>query len=1080
MTTTIPAFDVCGPLPTGTTVLEASAGTGKTFTIAALAARYVAEGRAGLRELLLVTFGRAATAELRQRVRERLVSAERGLADPAAARAGDDVVLALLADAGPGEVAARRQRLAAAVADFDAATIATTHQFCHQVLAGLGITSDSDPDATFVEDLDDLVTEVVDDLYIRKYARTGAPVPHFGREVALAIARQAVADSQARLEPAAAPPDSFAGVRYRFACAVRSEVERRKASRRLYCYDDMLTGLQAALADPARGPAACTRLRERYPVVLIDEFQDTDPVQWAIVSTAFHGHTTLVLIGDPKQAIYAFRGADVVSYLTAAGAAPAHATLATNWRSDEQVLSAFETVFGHAALGDSRITVRPVRAATPAKPRVLAPFRLRVLARTGFTLNKPGLIPAADARDAVATDLAADIAGRAGLVPGDVAVLVRTHRQSTQVHEALTALGVPAVLAGATSVFGTPAARDWLVLLEALEQPHRRARVAAVALSGLIGWSAQRLAVATEPDLDELGATLRQWARLLDQRGVAALLEAVTATGLPARLLAERAGERHLTDLRHIGMAMHAAATEGTLGLTAVAEWLRRRIDEAPHDVSLERSRRLESDDDAVQILTVHSSKGLEYPVVYLPFGWDRHMGKPDLLHLHDDNGARVLDVGGPSGPGYTLGLRRHLAEEAGEDLRLLYVALTRAANQVVAWWAPTLNTTASALHRFLFGRPGAGENPLPEYPVPADAAALDHLRHLNLAVERITPAPPAPFHGTRTDPPSLSAARFHRHLDLGWRRTSYSRLTAAHHDQATAASQEAPGVRSEPDVGIEDELDAFAEGEAEGGDAPMGGLPKGAAFGTLLHTLLEDLDFTATDLHAALLERAQPLIAATALTLDPDELAQAMLPSLHTPLGPLAGNRSLTGFSPADRLAELDFELPLDGGDLPRSGPPVTLGLFGDSLARHLPADDPLHGYAQQLREPSLSSQRLRGYLTGSIDAVLRLPGPRYLVVDYKSNWLGGAPLTAYAYRSSALAEAMIAAHYPLQALLYAVALHRYLRWRQPGYDPRTHLGGVLYLFLRGMNGPETPPGQGVFSWRPPAALIEELSDLL
>jgi exodeoxyribonuclease V beta subunit len=250
------------------------------------------------------------------------------------------------------------------------------------------------------------------------------------------------------------------------------------------------------------------------------------------------------------------------------------------------------------------------------------------------------------------------------------------------------------------------------------------------------------------------------------------------------------------------------------------------------------------------------------------------------------------------------------------------------------------------------------------------------------------------------------------------------------------------------------------------------------------LHALLEGTDFAAPDLPAVLTDRARELLGPAPLA--PPDLAAALLPALQTPLGPLADDRSLTGFGLADRLDELEFELPLDGGDRPSPGPAVTLSVLGDCLERHLGPADPLTRYAGRLRSEELGPQLLRGYLTGSIDAVLRLPGPRYVVVDYKSNWLGpfGAPLTAYHYRPDALEDAMIAAHYPLQALLHAAALHRYLRWRQPGYDPSVHFGGVLYLFLRGMCGPETPASggipYGVFSWRPPEALIVELSDLL
>ncbi|WP_232323429.1 UvrD-helicase domain-containing protein [Catenuloplanes japonicus] len=1111
-------FDVCGPLPSGTTVLEASAGTGKTYTIAALAARYVAEGRARLDELLLVTFGRSATAELRSRVRARLVDISRKIGQ----NPGGDPLAALLSAVPPDELENRRARLAAALRDFDAATIATTHQFCHRMLAELGLAADADPAATFAENLNDLVTEVADDLYLRKYGVPGAEEPPFGRRIALEIAREAVADAQARLAPSG--PD----VRSRFATAVRSEVDGRRRQARLYCYDDMIDGLHAALDDPD----VRQRLRDRYAVVLVDEFQDTDPVQWSIVEKAFHGHTTLVLIGDPKQAIYGFRGADVVSYLAAADAAPAHATLGRNWRSDPGVLAACETVFGGAALGDARITVRPVAAAQAGARLPGPPFRLRVLGRDGFTLNRSGLIPIDDARAAVAADLAADLAatitasgdiagsgtsnsspGEAAeppgeavpvTTPGDIAVLVRTHKQGTQIRETLAAAGIPAVLAGTTSVFGTPAAADWLALLEGLEQPHRTTRVAAAALTAIIGWPADRLAAAGEQDLEDLGGTLRRWATLLTDHGVAALLEAITATGLARRLLARRTGERHLTDLRHIGLALHTAAVEGRLGLAAIVEWLRHRIEDAPADVSLERSRRLESDLAAVQILTVHAAKGLEYPVLYLPFGWDRHVpSQPELLRFHTDDGTRVLDVAGTR---ETEALRRHRAEEGGEDLRLLYVALTRAKSRIVAWWAPTANTKESALHRLLIGRPAPGEVPPAACPVPSDADALSAFRSLaspvfsvtpvSVAAARFTPAPVAT--------PVLRAARFRRRLDTGWRRTSYSRLTSGAHGPSGAhggpgadgvsgahevsGAGDGPGVTSEPagDLLNDEEITGFRAEDTvpEGPPSPMSGLPTGAVFGTLVHAVLEDLDTTAPDLGAALAARAR-LVPGPA-GLDPDVLAAALLPSLRTPLGPLADGRSLADFTPADRLPELDFELPLAGGDATHAE--VTLGDAAEVLAAW--ETEPLRGYAARLRVPELADQPLRGYLTGSIDAVLRVDGPRYLVVDYKTNWLGDLgpagpePLTAGHYRPSALAAAMAAAHYPLQALLYAVALHRYLRWRQRGYDPERHLGGVLYLFLRGMCGPATPSvdgvPHGVFSWKPPAGLVLALSTLL
>ena len=275
-------FDVCGPLPSGVTVLEASAGTGKTYTIAALAARYVAEG-IPLERMLLVTFTRMATGELRERVRDRLIEVERGLAARLAGTpsAGDPIVDLLFT--GGAEVA--RRRLARAVAGFDSATIATTHGFCQEVLGGLGIAGDLEPDVTFVEDLSDLAADVVDDLYVRKFRRGDAPAFDLGQ--ASQIARAAIDNPSAALVSATGPvPEMRTGL----ARAARQELERRKRAAGVMTYDDLVTRLQTALRGPA-GEAARASLRWRFDVVLVDEFQDTDPAQWEIMREAFAGES---------------------------------------------------------------------------------------------------------------------------------------------------------------------------------------------------------------------------------------------------------------------------------------------------------------------------------------------------------------------------------------------------------------------------------------------------------------------------------------------------------------------------------------------------------------------------------------------------------------------------------------------------------------------------------------------------------------------------------------------------------------------------------------------------------------------
>ncbi len=1089
------AFDLLGALPEGTTLLEASAGTGKTFTIAGLVTRYVAEGAARLDEMLVVTFGRAATQELRDRVRDRLVSARDGLRDPAAARGADDELLRHLATAPPDEIEARQRRLAEALASFDAATVATTHQFCQQVLAGLGTAGDVDAAAVLIDNLDDLTVEVVQDLYVRMWARPGAEAPPMSFDQAVALAHTVVRDGQAILVPEDAAADSPADVRHRFATAVRTEVERRKRARYLLGYDDLLTRLRATLGDHRTGGAAAQRLRARYRVVLVDEFQDTDPVQWDILRLAFHGHTTLVLIGDPKQAIYAFRGADVYAYLAAKVVAGTQATLARNWRSDPDLLRGLDALFRGATLGDPLIRVQPVEAAH--QDRSLdhpgAPVQLR-------TVSDPGATAVGRARDLVVEDLVAEVVellergplltprdGSAArpLVPGDIAVVVRSSTQLEQVHAALLAAGVPSVQRTTSSVFRTPAGKDWVVLLEALEQPHRSSRIRRLAVTAFVGWDAADLETG---DLDGLSTRVRRWAAAAADGGVAALLEAVARDQrLPPRLLGQVDGERSLTDLRHIGEALHAAATAGQLGLTATLEWLRHRVEESDGDSALERSRRLDSDAAAVQVVTTHASKGLEFPVVLVPFGWDRHLFTVDLPLFHDTERRRVRNVGGTRSPGFAQDVARHQSEEAGEDLRLLYVAVTRAQARCVVWWAASAkNTRCAPLHRLLLA-----DDPAVEVPegvdVPAGERGLASLRARAvpgcLEVVAAEPGRARRRGGTAADPGELAAARLDRDIDAAWRRTSYTALTHAAHDAN-------PRVGSEADVEEKDDEPATPPPADDGDTAlqaivsPMSALPGGAGFGTFVHAVLEELDTGAPDLEAELADRVQ---AVRPRHLPdgppPEEITVALLPSLRTPLGPPAAGRSLADLAPADRLSELEFELPLRGGDA-ANGRSHLRDLAG-VLRRHLPAADPLRAYAERLTDPAVADAPLRGYLTGSIDAVLRVDG-RYVVVDYKTNRLGepGATLTAWDYRAEATTLAMIDAHYPLQALLYEVALHRFLRWRLPGYDPARHLGGVLYLFLRGMCGPGVTAADGsipgVVAWQPPAGLVVALSDLL
>ncbi|MGV1088544.1 MAG: exodeoxyribonuclease V subunit beta [Mycobacterium sp.] len=1098
-------FDLLGPLPApgSTTVLEASAGTGKTFALAGLVTRYIAEGVATLDQMLLITFSRAATQELRERVR-------RQIADALAAfdnrdLVGENQVVQHLLTGTPEELAERKTRLGDALAGFDAATIATIHQFCNLVLTSLGVAGDSDAGVELVESLDDLVVEIVDDLYLARFGKE-KDEPPLEYKRALKIAREVVNNPSTKLRPSDPEPDTYAAACIEFAGAVRAEIEIRKRRQGILGYDDLLTRLADTLE--ADGSPARMRMSRRWPIVMVDEFQDTDPVQWRVINHAFNkassGASTLVLIGDPKQAIYAFRGGDIHTYLDAADSAGEKQTMGTNWRSDAALVSRLQKVLLGTQLGDPRIVVRDVEAHHPGTRLSGAPcddpFRLRVVPRSAFGKSGDKMIAIDDLRSFISQDLAAEIAALLAspatfdgerVRAGDIAVIVEKRKDARVCFAALTEAGIPAVYTGDSDVFDSEACDDWLALLEAFDQPHRSGVVRAAAGTMFFGYTADRLAAEGDSLTDSVAETIREWADHARSCGVAAVFEAARLRGMADRTLSYRDGERYMTDMAHVTQLLQEAAHREHLTLPALRDWLRDRREE--RGGATEYNKRLDRDAAAVQVMTVHGSKGLQFPIVYLPFAFNRNVQQRDEILFHD-NKERCLHIGGKGSDDYAdvaiLGRR----EAAGDDSRLMYVALTRAQSQVVTWWAPSRDEPNGGLSRLLRDR-SPGDTLIPDQcssKTVTDEQALERFRAWESAGGPVVEvAEIAPILDIPADAPlqNLAVRHFHRGIDTTWRRTSYSGLVRA--------AQESVGVSSEPEIiELDDEVADIAlnapTAPAAGADvpSPMADLPMGAKFGSLVHAVLEHADPFSTDLQAELATQIDkdavwwPVDVATA------DLAAALVPMHDTPLGPLADDITLRQVGLRDRLCELDFEFPLAGGDLRADAPDIRLADVGRLLARHLPTGDPLASYADRLSDATLGQQSLRGYLSGSLDLVLRIPdgagGHRYLVADYKTNWLGepDRPLTAADYTPARMAEAMLHSDYPLQALLYCVVLHRFLRWRLPGYDPARHLGGVLYLFVRGMCGPDTPVTDGhpagVFGWQPPADLVTAISDLL
>ncbi len=671
-----------------------------------------------------------------------------------------------------------------------------------------------------------------------------------------------------------------------------------------------------------------------------------------------------------------------------------------------------------------------------------------------------------------------------------MAVLVRSNKHAVTVRDALHAAGVPAVIGGAGSVFVSESAREWLQLLEALERPTSRERASLAALTQFVGWSAADVALAGEDQWEDLHWSLHDWARCLRDEGIASLYERVSSQcGVPARVLVRPDGERFMTDVRHLAQLLHEAGLAQGAGPTALANWLSRRIVEADREAeSEERTRRLESDADAVQVITIHRSKGLEFPVVLCPFAWDGYIHKPDVPVFHDPaNGfTRTVDVGCP---GSELTAHRRLEEDEGqgEALRLLYVALTRAQHQAVIWWAGSRDTKNSPLSRLMFGRgpdgavQGHGKKTEPDAVAEKAFSALG----AEVCVEHVTQPPEVHWQPDGGPVVDLEAARFDRVLDVEWRRTSYSGITRALHEQAHVGSEPEERFTDDEEATLPlwsplgtgvDEDEAALRSVRLGLDA----MPGGALVGTVVHAALEHIEFDSPDLTTAVAEALEPWRSVDLG--DRDAVVSGLCSAIASPLGPDVGEMRLRDLSRRDRIDELGFEIPLVGGETPSAQ--LHVADIAGLLEAHLGADDPLAAYAGRLRDPALNGV-LRGYLNGSLDLVFRRPDNRFMLADYKTNRLAppDESLTAWHYRPEAVGREMAEAHYPLQALLYSVALHRYLRWRLPGYEAAHHFGGIVYLFLRGMSAPEPARVDGrpcgVWSWQPPPALVEALSDL-
>ncbi|WP_460140348.1 exodeoxyribonuclease V subunit beta [Pseudomonas sp. S2_E01] len=1195
----------------GSQLIEASAGTGKTFTISALYLRLVlghgGESNGYGRELLppqilVVTFTDAATKELRERIRTRLAEAARFFRDETPSP--DALIAELREQYTPEQWPGCANRLDIAAQWMDEAAVSTIHSWCQRMLREHAFDSGSLFTQTLETDHSDLLGEVLRD-YWRLFcypmqgdaldwvrSNLGGPAALLPRvrglfatardgeegmapadliveclherraalvdlkspwrqwaDELLAICHEGVASKSVdgrkmqaryfepwfeklkawaedealeqldigtgftRLTPdgmaeawktGAAPghpgldamaglkasldalPTPDAAVLQHAARWVSARFEAEKRRRAEMGFDDMLLRLDAALQADG-GERLATLIREQFPVALIDEFQDTDPVQYRIFESIYriednNPECGLFLIGDPKQAIYAFRGADIYTYLRArqATAGRLH-TLGTNFRSSHGMVGAVNHVFERA---ESRETGRgaflfreqggenPVpflSVASQGRKEALSIDGQVVPALNIWHLSADQPLSGAVYRQQLAAACASRITallnggqqgtagfvqdGKAfkGLLPADIAILVRDGNEAQAIRAELSARGVRSVyLSDKDSVFAAQEAHDLLTWLKACAEPDVERPLRAALASLTLNLSLAELERLNQDELawETRVMQFRGYRELWRKQGVLPMLRRLLHDfQLPQALIARHDGERVLTNLLHLSELLQQAAAELD-GEQALIRHLSEHL-ALSGQAGEEQILRLESDEQLVKVVTIHKSKGLEYPLVFLPFVCSTKPvdGSRLPLHYHDEAGDAQVSLK-PTPALIALADDERLAE----DLRLLYVALTRA--QHACWLGVTDlkrgNNNSSVLHLSALGYLLGGGAPLAESSglqrwlddLQQDCPALHYGQMPEPTDEHYQPP-----QNVATLLPALIPTR---KASENWWIASYSALRIG--DSLSAG--EAPESPQAQKLFDDERLDPEAPREMVTGGADIHRFPRGPNPGTFLHGLLEwagDEGFAATpqEVEDAIARRCNRRGWEGWITTLSDWLQHV----LKSPLPVGVGQPPVILAQLRQYRVEMEFWFASHRVDV----------LKLDELVRQYTHN----GVARVAAEPVL----LNGMFKGFIDLTFEHDG-RYYVADYKSNWLG---VDDAAYTEQAMEQSILDNRYDLQYVLYLLALHRQLKARLADYDYDRHVGGALYLFLRGTRA----ASQGVYFARPPKALIERLDRL-